>query len=79
MQEKYKIAKDTPGSGNTKNIGSCTKISDIKEGKGPFTRFGVKVFDDYWCNYHTGDMAMKAGFSKAPYTNLVKFLEYRKN
>jgi len=30
VQEKYKIAKDRPGSGNTKNIGSCVKISDLK-------------------------------------------------
>jgi len=35
VQEKYKIAKDRPGSGNTKNIGSCVKIAELKEGTGP--------------------------------------------
>ena len=48
IQEKYRIAKDRPGSGNTKNIGSCVKMNELKEGTGPFSTPGVKVFDDYW-------------------------------
>jgi len=36
VQEKYRIAVDRPGSGNTKNIGSVTTISDLINGKGPF-------------------------------------------
>ena len=51
VQEKYKIAKDRPGSGNTKNIGSCVKIAQLKEGSGPFSKLGVKIFDDFWMNY----------------------------
>ena len=34
-QPKYKIAVGRPGSGNTKNIGSCQKIADLIDGKGP--------------------------------------------
>jgi hypothetical protein len=51
VQEKYKIASDHPGSGNTKNIGSCYKIKYLKEGNGIFAKLGVKIFDDYWGNY----------------------------
>lgn len=49
IQEKYKIAGDKPGSGNTENIGSfSTKdFSDLKEGDGPFSELGADVFDIY--------------------------------
>ena len=77
IQEKYKIANDKPGSGNTKNIGSCIKISELKEGSGPFSKIGIKVFDDFWMNYITAEMARSAGLSKSPYTNLEEYLEYR--
>lgn len=70
VQEKYKIACDHPGSGNTKNIGSCTKISDLKQGKGIFSKLGVKVFDDYWQNYMTKEMAKNAELNNPPYSNL---------
>ena len=77
VQEKYKIAKDRPGNGNTKNIGSCVKISELKEGLGPFSKMGVKVFDDFWMNYMTTEMARTAKLRKAPYTNLKEYLKYR--
>ncbi len=77
VQEKYKIAKDRPGSGNTKNIGSCVKISELKEGSGPFSKKGVKIFDDFWTNYMTAEMARSAKLRKPPYTNLKKYLKYR--
>ncbi len=77
VQEKYKIAKDRPGSGNTKNIGSCVKISELKSGLGPFARLGSKVFDDYWSNYMTNEMARSAKLKKPPYTNLEEYLKYR--
>lgn len=32
VQEKWKIAIDRPGSGNTKNIGSTTNIDELKNG-----------------------------------------------
>ncbi|OQA90667.1 MAG: Type-2 restriction enzyme EcoRV [Elusimicrobia bacterium ADurb.Bin231] len=77
VQEKYKIAKDRPGSGNTKNIGSCVKICELKEGTGPFSTLGVKVFDDYWINYMTLEMARNAKLKNQPYSNLKQYLKYR--
>ena len=77
VQEKYKIAKDRPGSGNTKNIGSCVKISELKEGTGPFSKLGVKIFDDFWMNYMTAEMSRSAKLRKPPYTNLKEYLKYR--
>lgn len=77
VHEKYKIAKDRPGSGNTKNIGSCVKISELKEGCGPFSSLGVKVFDDYWINYMTLEMARSARLKKPPYSSLREYLKYR--
>ena len=77
VQEKYKIAKDRPGSGNTKNIGSCVKTAELKEGTGPFSKLGVKIFDDFWINYMTMEMARSAKLKKPPYTNLKEYLKYR--
>jgi hypothetical protein len=77
VQEKYRIAKDRPGSGNTKNIGSCVKIKELHEGIGPFSKLGVKVFDDFWINYMTNEMARSAKLKKSPYSNLKEYLKYR--
>lgn len=77
VQEKYKIAKDRPGSGNTKNIGSCVKIAELKEGNGPFSKLGVKIFDDFWMNYMTLEMARNAKLKRPPYSNLKEYLKYR--
>jgi len=77
VQEKYKIACDHPGSGNTKNIGSCNKINDLKQGKGIFSKFGVKIFDDYWKNYMTKEMARNAELEDPPYSNIKQYLKYR--
>ena len=77
VQEKYKIAKDRPGSGNTKNIGSCVKINELKNGLGPFTKLGVKVFDDFWINYMTLEMAKSVKLKRPPYSNLRDYLKYR--
>lgn len=53
VQEKYKIAGDKPGSGNTENIGTfpTTDINLLKAGKGPFATLGSDVFDLYWKYY----------------------------
>jgi len=77
VQEKYKIAKDRPGSGNTKNIGSCVKMSELREGTGPFSTLGVKVFDDFWINYMTMEMARSAKLKRPPYSNIREYLKYR--
>lgn len=77
VQEKYRIAKDRPGSGNTKNIGSCVKIEELRNGNGPFSEYGVKIFDDFWMHYMTNEMAKSGGLAEPPYTNLKTYLAYR--
>lgn len=46
VQEKYKIAGDKPGSGNTENIGSykTNKIDYLIHGEGPFSVLGIETF-----------------------------------
>lgn len=53
IQEKYKIAGDKPGSGNTENIGSFSTscFEDLKEGRGPFAQLGCDAFELYWRYY----------------------------
>ncbi len=75
-QPKYRIAAARPGSGNTKNIGSVTKIGDLVNGTGSFASLGEDVYDDYWMFYLTRDMAQALGV-KRPYTNLKTYLEYK--
>ncbi|MEW5718839.1 MAG: type II restriction endonuclease [Chloroflexota bacterium] len=76
-QEKYRIALDRPGSGNTKNIGSVIEIERLINGAGPFAALGESVFDDYWMYYLTEDMARAAELRKRPYTNLKSYLKYK--
>jgi len=76
VQEKWRIASDRPGSGNTKNIGSVTDIETLVNGEGPFSSYGETVFDDYWMNYLTNDMATAIG-SPVPYRNLREYLAWR--
>ncbi|MBM4048476.1 MAG: restriction endonuclease [Planctomycetes bacterium] len=76
LQEKWRIASDRPGSGNTKNIGSVRDIHALVEGNGPFAAHGQEVFDDYWMNYLTDDMA-RAIDSDVPYRNLEEYWTWR--
>lgn len=80
IQEKWKIAIDRPGSGNTKNIGSESSIKNLKEGNGLFVReFAEKakdVFDSYWTTYETKDMAKKLDRDKPLYKNIKKYKQW---
>jgi hypothetical protein len=76
LQEKWRIAGERPGSGNTKNIGSVRSIDALAEGNGPFSSKGEAVFDDYWMNYLTEDMA-RAIDSEMPYRNLEEYWKWR--
>lgn len=76
VQPKYKIASASPGSGNTKNIGSTNSIDKLINGKGVFAELGEEVYDDYWMYYLTNDMA-KALEIQRPYNNLKTYLEYK--
>ena len=53
VQEKYRISGESPGSGNTTNIGSIRTedIEAFKQGLGPFAKLGEEVFRDYWAHY----------------------------
>nr|AGF93120.1 restriction endonuclease, type II, EcoRV [uncultured organism] len=53
VQEKYKIAGEKPGSGNTENLGNfvTNDVEELQNGEGPFAEHGKEVFKDYWRNY----------------------------
>lgn len=76
LQEKWRIAGEKPGSGNTKNIGSVRDIHALVNDSGAFASYGEEVFDDYWMNYLTGDMA-RAIDSHVPYSNLEEYWKWR--
>lgn len=76
-QPKYKIASARPGSGNTKNIGSVTKIAQLLNGTGPFAELGEEIYDDYWMFYLTRDMARALEVPR-PYTDLKTYLAYKR-
>jgi hypothetical protein len=76
LQEKWCIASDRPGSGNTKNIGSVKNVHALVEGDGPFVPYGQEVFDDYWMNYLTQDMA-RAIDSVVSYRNIEEYWAWR--
>jgi Restriction endonuclease EcoRV len=73
--EKWKIASDGQGSGNTANIGSITDIEDLKQGNGIFSKLGETWFDEYWMNYGTATM-LKDG-KTVKITKLKDFLEFK--
>lgn len=80
--EKWEIASDSSGSGNTANVGSITKISDILSCNGMFKNLGERWFDDFWMNY--GKITITVGVGKGKkgrqtkkLTRLKDFLIYR--
>lgn len=77
VQEKWKIAIDRPGSGNTKNIGSVSSIEDLINGRGTFSDLGEDVFNDYWQYYLTADMAKKAELPKPYYKNISEYKRFK--
>lgn len=80
--EKWRIASDKSGSGNTANIGSVKKIKELLEGKGIFWQYfgenGEKWFDEYWMNW--GRITIKddrTGKTKKV-TSLKEFLRFKR-
>lgn len=73
--EKWKIASDKQGSGNTANIGSIVDIADLKSGNGIFSQLGEKWFDEYWINHGSATM-IKDGKTVKIIT-LKDFLEFK--
>ena len=75
VAEKWKIASDSRGSGNTANIGSIKKIEDLKNENGAFSQLGEEWFDEYWINYDVATM-VKDG-KTISITNIYDFLEFK--
>ncbi len=73
--EKWKIASDKQGSGNTANIGSIFDITDLKSGNGIFSKLGEEWFDEYWINHGSATMLKDGKPSKI--TTLKDFLEFK--
>ncbi|MBN6079826.1 EcoRV family type II restriction endonuclease [Aggregatibacter actinomycetemcomitans] len=77
VAEKWKIASDKSGSGNTANIGSINNIQDIMDGNGMFSKLGEEWFDDYWINYKKIQVKQDNHKYKI-ISNLKDFVLYRK-
>lgn len=77
IQQKYKIASERPGSGNTANIGSVVEIERLKNGEGPFAKYGEEIFEDYWRNFVQRKIALDKGTSQ-PYRNIQEYLTWKK-
>jgi hypothetical protein len=80
FHEKWRVANDRPGSGNTRNIGSVTDLTELREGKGPFVSLGEEgetIFNEYWQQYLNRDMARAAELSAPPFRGLIEYLRYR--
>ena len=70
--QKWQLASDKPGSGNTANIGSIKNIELLRRGEGTFTQFGDEgkdIFEDYWRNFDWRP--------RRKYTNLDGYLTWR--
>ena len=76
VAEKWKIASDKGGSGNTANIGSINNIEDIINGRGMFSQLGEEWFDDYWMNYRKITITDTKGGTRR-ISSLRDFVEYR--
>ena len=70
--EKWRIASDKSGSGNTANIGSIQYIDDILTGNGVFAKAGEELFNDYWINFGRINIPGTDG----KYKRLSSFAEY---
>lgn len=73
--EKWQLASDRQGSGNTANIGSITCIDDILQGNGVFAKLGEESFDEYWMNYGVTSM-IKDG-KALPIRRIEDFIEFK--
>lgn len=74
-EEKWKIASDKGGSGNTANIGSIQKIDDILSGNGVFAKASEELFDDYWANF--GKMEVLVNGKRKKLSSFDEYLKYR--
>lgn len=72
VQEKWRIASDRAGSGNTTNIGSISgHLQQFKNGDGPF--LDEAEFLDYWRNYG------KTAANRQNFKNIKEYRDWRKS
>ena len=75
-EEKWKIASDNQGSGNTANIGSIKCVDDLIEGRGVFSLAGEEIFNDYWVNFGKLEIPNgNGGYKKL--STLAEFLAFK--
>ncbi|MDL2223596.1 EcoRV family type II restriction endonuclease [Bacteroidales bacterium OttesenSCG-928-M11] len=75
VAEKWKIASDKQGSGNTANIGAALNLNDLRNESGIFSQLGEEWFDEYWMNYGIATMIKDGKTVKI--TNIKDFLEFK--
>jgi hypothetical protein len=75
VAEKWKIASDKQGSGNTANIGATLSIDDLRSENGIFSQLGEEWFDEYWINHGSATMVKDGKPTKI--TTLKDFLEFK--
>ena len=73
--EKWKIASDKQGSGNTANIGCTLNLEDLKNENGIFSQLGEDWFDEYWMNF--GSVTMLKDRKTVKITSLKDFLVFK--
>ena len=76
VQEKWRIASDQRGSGNTANIGSINRIDDIVAGNGMFSVLGEEWFDDLLDELREDHGKDPSGKTR-PIRRLTDFVSYR--
>jgi len=76
VAEKWKIASDKRGSGNTANIGSISDLDQLKAENGPFSVLGEQMFDEYWMNYDKVSRIVNG--RKQNIRDIESFLKFRK-
>lgn len=74
--EKWKIASDGQGSGNTANIGSTKTEDDLANEAGVFSKLGERYFDEYWKNYNKIIITSDNGESRK-ITNVWDYLTFK--
>lgn len=73
--EKWQLASDKQGSGNTANIGSIINIKDIIKGNGMFANLGEDWFDEYWMNH--GLLTRLVNGKPVTIKSLKEFVEFK--
>jgi len=76
LQDKWEVAKTTPGSGNTTNIGGIDDIEKLKKGTGTFSSEGENIFNDYWMHYIRNEDCNKIGLKEQPFTNITSYKKW---